>query len=180
MLYDDTNPIHKPPGRNKSLSYYNTWFILDSVKKIKKKVKVTLVQALRLCTGRKAYTGSSGIALPFHDHGTRRGWGVSLMSRPLFNPEKDPVPIVHEARWAPGPVWTGAENLAHTGIRSPGRPARYTDWATRPTFDPQTVQLVACRYIDWATLPKFDPRAVQPVASRYTDWATRPALDTAL
>jgi len=26
--------------------------------------------------------------------------------------------------WAPGPVWTGAENLAPTGIRSPDRPAR--------------------------------------------------------
>jgi hypothetical protein len=25
---------------------------------------------------------------------------------------------------APGPLWTGAENLAHTGIRSPDRPAR--------------------------------------------------------
>jgi hypothetical protein len=24
--------------------------------------------------------------------------------------------------WAPGPVWTGAENLAHTGIRSTDRP----------------------------------------------------------
>jgi hypothetical protein len=25
-------------------------------------------------------------------------------------PGKDPVPIVLEAGWAPGPVWTGAEN----------------------------------------------------------------------
>ena len=39
-------------------------------------------------------------------------------------PGKDPVPIVQEAGWATGPVWTGAENLAHTGIRSPDRPAR--------------------------------------------------------
>ena len=38
-----------------------------------KKVKVTLVQALRLCTGRTAHKGSRGIALPFLDHGTRRG-----------------------------------------------------------------------------------------------------------
>jgi hypothetical protein len=28
-----------------------------------------------------------------------------------------------KAGWAPGPVWTGAENLAHTGIRSPEGPA---------------------------------------------------------
>jgi len=39
----------------------------------KKEVKVTLVQALRLCTDRTAQSGSRGIALLFHDHGTRRG-----------------------------------------------------------------------------------------------------------
>ena len=38
--------------------------------------------------------------------------------------ENDPLSIVQEARWALGPVWTGAENLAPTGIRSPDRPAR--------------------------------------------------------
>jgi len=41
-----------------------------------------------------------------------------------FTPGKDPVPIVQEAGWAPGPVWTGAENLAPKGIPSLGRPAR--------------------------------------------------------
>ena len=39
-------------------------------------------------------------------------------------PGKDPVPTVQEVGWAPGPVWTGVENLAPTGIRSPDRPAR--------------------------------------------------------
>jgi hypothetical protein len=57
-------------------------------------------------------------------NGTRRGWGVSVTPWPLLTPGKDPVPIVQEAGWAPGPVWTGAENLAPTGIRSPDRPAR--------------------------------------------------------
>ena len=59
-------------------------------------------------------------------------WGISVTPRPLFTPWKDPVPIVHEAGWAPGPVWTGAENLAPFGIRSPDRLAlanRYTNWA---------------------------------------------------
>ena len=46
------------------------------------------------------------------------------MPRPLFTPRKDLVPIVQEAGWAPGPVWTGVENLAPTGIRFPDRPAR--------------------------------------------------------
>ena len=39
---------------------------------------------------------------------------VNSKPRPLFTPGKDPVPIVQEAGWAPGLVWTGAENLAPT------------------------------------------------------------------
>jgi hypothetical protein len=38
------------------------------------------------------------------------------MPRPLSTPWKDPVPIVQNAGWAAGPVWTGAENLAPTRI----------------------------------------------------------------
>jgi len=89
-----------------------------------KKAGCTLVQALRLCTGRTAHRVCGGLALLFLDHGTRKGWGVSVTARPLFTPGKDPVPTVQEAGWAPGPVWTGAENLTPTGIRSPDRPAR--------------------------------------------------------
>ena len=40
---------------------------------VKGKVKCTLVQALRLSTGRTAHRGSGGIALLFLDHDTRRG-----------------------------------------------------------------------------------------------------------
>ena len=76
------------------------------------------------CTGHTAHSGSRGIALLFHDHGTERGWDVSVTPRPLFTPRKDPVPIVQEAGWALGPLWTGAENLAPTRIRFPDRPAR--------------------------------------------------------
>jgi hypothetical protein len=57
------------------------------------------------------------------------------MPRPLSTPGKDPVPIVQEAGWAPGPVWKGAENLAPPGL------------------DPWTIQPVASRYTDWATRP---------------------------
>ena len=64
------------------------------------------------------------MALLFLDHGTRRGWGFSFTTRPHFTPGKDPVHIAQEAGWAPGPVWTSAENLASTWIRSPNRPAR--------------------------------------------------------
>jgi len=47
---------------------------------------------------------------PLHDRGTRRGWAVSSTSRPHFTPGKDSVPIVQEAGWAPGPVWTGGKS----------------------------------------------------------------------
>jgi hypothetical protein len=46
------------------------------------------------------------------------------MPPPLSTPWKDLVPIVQEAGWAPGLVWTGAENLAPTGILSPDCAAR--------------------------------------------------------
>jgi len=49
---------------------------------------------------------------------------VRVTTRPLFTPWKNTISIVQEAGWAPGPVWTGAENLAPTGIRIPDRPAR--------------------------------------------------------
>jgi hypothetical protein len=96
--------------------------------------KCTLVEALRLCTGRRAHSGSRGISLPFHDHGTRRVV-VSVTHRPLFTPGRNTVLIVQDAGWAPGPVWTGAENLAPPG------------------FDPRTVLPVFIHYTDWATGP---------------------------
>ena len=38
---------------------------------------------------------------------------VSSTPRPHFTPGKDPVPIVQEAAWAPGPVWTGGKSHPH-------------------------------------------------------------------
>ena len=64
-----------------------------------------------------------GIALLFHDRGTRRGWVVSSTPRPHFNPGKDPVPILQKAGWAPGPVWTGGKSRPHRDSVS-DRPAR--------------------------------------------------------
>jgi len=61
---------------------------------VKGKVKCTLVQALRLYTGRTGHRGIRGIALPFHYHGTRRELGVSVTPRPIFTPGKDPVTLV--------------------------------------------------------------------------------------
>ena len=87
-------------------------------------VKCPLVKAVRFCKGLTAHRGLRSIPLPFLDHGTGRGWGVSVKTLPLFTSGEDPVPIVQEAWWVPGPVWTGTENLAPTGIRSSHLPAR--------------------------------------------------------
>ena len=59
------------------------------------------------------------------------GGGGSAPRPGRFTPGKDPVSIVQEAGWAPGPVWTGAENLAPP-----------------QGFDPRTVQPVVSRYTD--------------------------------
>jgi len=50
-------------------------------------------------------------------------------------PGKNTVPIVQEAGWAPGSVWTG------------------TEISTPQGFDPRTVQPVASRYTNNATRP---------------------------
>jgi hypothetical protein len=45
-------------------------------------------------------------------------WSAARPDR--FTPGKDPVPIVQEAGWAPGLIWTCAKNLAPTGIHLQG------------------------------------------------------------
>jgi len=64
-----------------------------------------------------------GIALLFHDRDTRRGWVVSSTPRPHFTPGKVPVPIVQEAGWAPGTLWTSGKSLPYRNS-IPDRPAR--------------------------------------------------------
>jgi hypothetical protein len=53
--------------------------------------------------------------------------------QPLYPGDRDLVPIVQEAGWSPGTVWTGAENLA-----------------IPPGLDPWTVQPVGCSCTDSA------------------------------
>jgi len=38
---------------------------------------------------------------------------VRSTPRPQFTPGKEPVPILQEAGWAPGPVWTGVKSRPH-------------------------------------------------------------------
>ena len=63
-------------------------------------------------------------------------WGGCAKPRlGRFTPGEDPVPIVYEAGWTPGQVWTGAVNLAPSpaGIRSPDRPTR-SEWLYRLSY----------------------------------------------
>jgi hypothetical protein len=84
---------------------------------LKVKVKVPL-------TDLKAQKGRVEVQLYSSLTSTREGSGWSARRPGRFTIGKDPVPIVQEAGWAPGPVWTCAKILAPTGIRSPDRPAR--------------------------------------------------------
>jgi len=48
---------------------------------------------------------------------------VSSTPRPHFTPGKNPVPILQEAEWTPGPVWMGGASRPHRDS-IPDRPAR--------------------------------------------------------
>jgi hypothetical protein len=59
----------------------------------------------------KAQRGRRGVALLFLISAVDGDvWSTPRPCR--FSPEKESVHIEFEAGWAPGPVWTGAENLA--------------------------------------------------------------------
>ena len=42
----------------------------------------------------------------------------------VFTPRKDPLPVLREAGWVPGPFWAGSECLTSIGFRFPNRPTR--------------------------------------------------------
>ena len=78
----------------------------------------------RPITGHEDPEGEQTYISTLSSTSTLGGGGWSTPRPVRLTPRKDPVRIVYEAGWAPGPVWTGAENLISTGIRSPDRPAR--------------------------------------------------------
>lgn len=80
----------------------------------------------------------TGLALFFFFNlGVVWGWVVNSTLRLLYPREKDPVPILQKAAWAPGPGWSCAENLDPAGIQfqdSYGLVAsRYTDCTMKCT-----------------------------------------------
>jgi hypothetical protein len=49
--------------------------------------------------------------------GARGVWVVSTKALPLYDLEREPVPILPQTGWASASVWMSPENLAPTGIR---------------------------------------------------------------
>jgi hypothetical protein len=86
-----------------------------------------LVQALRLCTGRTVYRGNRGIALPFHDHGTRRDEGSASRPGRCLPPGKNRYPLY---RRLGGPQ---------------GQSGQVRKISAPEGFDPQTVQPAVSR-----------------------------------
>ena len=55
--------------------------------------------------------------------------------------ERHPVPTAQEAGWVSGPVWTGKENFAPSGLRTSDRPAS----SQSPYRLPKIIQIVKMR-----------------------------------
>ena len=109
------------------LTYFaaKTWnrpFYIPAMRFIIKNIKKVKVKWSRYRPGVAQRVGR-GIALLFHNRGTRRGWVVSSTPRPHFTPGKELVPILQEAVWDPGPIWTGGKSRPHRDS-IPDRPAR--------------------------------------------------------
>ena len=69
------------------------WYFIVLILIITRNNKTIKVKWLRYRPGVAQRVGR-GIALLFHDCGTRRRWVVSSTPRPHFTPRKDPVPIL--------------------------------------------------------------------------------------
>ena len=52
----------------------------------------------------------------------REGVSCQQHAATALYPGKDPIPILQEAGWAPGPVWTGEKSRSHRDS-IPDRPA---------------------------------------------------------
>jgi hypothetical protein len=73
----------------------------------------------------KNHRESRGIALFVINLSAKWGRVVNATPRPIYPRERSPVPIVQEAAWVLGMVWTGAENLASpTRRKLPDRASR--------------------------------------------------------
>jgi hypothetical protein len=83
----------------------------------KVKVKLNLEQAKRAQGLNYRYSSTLSLTSALD------GMGGQRHTPPALPPRKRPGTHCRETEWFPGQVWTGAENISPTGIRSPDRPA---------------------------------------------------------
>ena len=86
--------------------------------------KCTLLQALRLCTGRVVQRVSRGVAVLFLDHGTRRGEGSASLPGRSLPPGKTRYPFYRRLAGSQGRYGQVRKISPSIGIRSSDRPAR--------------------------------------------------------
>ena len=118
--------------------YFTIPFFRDTLqigtKWVKVKVKFTLVEALRLCTGRTARRGSRGIALLFLTTALEGVEGSASRPGRSLPRAKTRYPL-------------------YTRLVGPqGRSGQVRKISPPPEFDPRTVQPVASHYTDWAIM----------------------------
>jgi len=64
--------------------------------------------------------GAEAYLYSFFNLNAKLGWVVNTTPWSLYTREREPVPIVQETAWDPGPVWTGTGNLAYHRDPIPG------------------------------------------------------------
>ena len=91
---------------------------------------------------------------------------VSSTPRPHFTPGKDPVPIVQETGWAPGPVWTGGKSRPHRDsipdLPAPSQSLYRLSYPTHNTY------MYFCKIILKVTLKLF-PWLIKPHKKMYDE-----------
>ena len=98
------NKFFTPSRQEVKLKYFDLYLaLLIDIKKVKFSCYRPIV----------AQRVGTGIALLFHDRGTRSARVVSGTPRPHFTLGQDPVPILQEAGCASRPVWTGGKPRPH-------------------------------------------------------------------
>jgi hypothetical protein len=131
------NPLQSRCTQRRTRVGPHAWSVINCLI-VRWNLNCTLVQALRLCTGRTAHRGSRVIALPFLDHATRRGGegSASRLGRSL-------------------PQGKTRYTLYRRLGGSQGRSGQMRKISRPPGFDPRTAQPVAGRYTNWATRPTY-------------------------
>ena len=89
---------------------------------------------------------------------------VSSTPRLHFTPGKDTVPIVQEAGWAPGPVWTGGKSRPHrNSIPGPSSP-----WSVAiPTELPGINLIVGVNSEFLSSVPSCPRNTLRSAVSQY-------------